>query len=95
MLIKSNKAALVENNTDILRQLNWDLMKEAKPTTTKPELKGEEKIIYETLEHNGKTNINTLSKITGMDISNLSLHLINLEMKGIIKSLPGNFYEIN
>ncbi len=94
MLIKHNKAALVENAEDILRLMNWDLMQ---PTTVKSQpvnLSKEEKLIVETIEAQGKTNINTLAKITGIDLSNLSLHLLNLEMKNIIKSLPGNFYDI-
>ncbi len=94
MLIKRNKAALVENAGDIVRLMNWDLMQPTPPTHKEVSLSKEERLILETIEAQGKININTLAKITGMDISNLSLHLINLEMKNIVKSLPGNFYDI-
>ncbi len=94
-LIKTNKASLVENAADIERTLNWDLLKPQKVEKTLPPLSQEEKKIVEILETEGKTNINTLSKLSRIDLSNLSLHLINLEIKGIVKSLPGNFYELS
>lgn len=92
-LIKTNKASLIETAQDVEKTLNWDLLKPQKINKNLPSLSEEEKKILEILQTEGKTNINTLSKLSRIDLSNLSLHLINLEMKGVVKSLPGNFYE--
>jgi DNA processing protein len=93
-LIKNNKAVLIENAEDIEKVLNWDLLKPKKIDKKTVSLSESEKKIVEILQTEGKTNINTLSKLSRIDLSNLSLHLINLEMKGVVKSLPGNFYDL-
>ena len=93
-LIKNNTAALIENAADIERILNWDLLTPSKPKQKQLSLSGDEKKIMEIIQNEEKIHINSLSKLTGIDLSNLSLHLINLEMKGAIKSLPGSFYQI-
>ena len=94
LLIKQNKATLINDAQDIIELLNWDLVKTNVQKKANINLTKEEKSILDVLKTNGKTNINTLSKKTGIELSILSFHLINLEMKSIVKSLPGNFYEI-
>ncbi len=97
MLIKQNKASLVENADDVEKCLNWDLFttQSLKKPTIGVKLTKEEKAIVEFLQkEKGKAEINVLSKLTGIDLSSLALHLINLEIKGVIKSLPGNFYQL-
>ena len=95
-LIKTNKAALVENIEDILYYTNWE-----KPNTKKEVqaslfdfggVSDEELVLLKVLQEKGKIPIDLICYHTGFDISKTSMILLNLEFNGTIKSLPGKIY---
>ncbi|MGI5911134.1 MAG: DNA-processing protein DprA [Syntrophomonadaceae bacterium] len=62
---------------------------------TEPEqlsiLDGNEKLLLDIIAHNSM-HFDQMLQLTGLDIGSLSTLLFKLELKGIIKSLPGNYY---
>lgn len=103
-LIKNGQAKLVENIDDILVEirnklsgLNIDINGhpgvETKP---EPELKGNEKLIYDTfLMTIDPLHIDEISEKSGLNISDSLVTLLNMEFKGIVDQLPGKRFKIN
>jgi len=86
-------AILVENIYDILEELKIDIkedIKEKKETDIK-NLDADEKKVLSFI--NEKINIEQLLELTGMNYSYLSTILLKLELKGVIKELPGKNYQ--
>jgi DNA processing protein len=97
MLIRENKAALVESFADIEYFLGWD----RKDSTTQPrqarlfvELTGDEQKIVEELKKEERLSPDILSLRTGMPVSKISAVLLNMEFKALVSILPGNFYRL-
>lgn len=90
-LIQSQKAQLITSAADIAHQLCWD-----KNFVTKPkqlelfiELSLDEKNVYDILQIKDKIHIDELTFLSNLNASKVAGVLLNLEMQGIIKSLPG------
>ena len=95
-LIKANKAHLIESADDIAYIMRWD---SDKPKQTNQielfqELSEEEQTIVNYLRTNEEVTIDTLHHQTQLKSSELANHLLSLEFKGIIRSLPGKKYRI-
>lgn len=96
-LIKENKAQILTNAQDIIKGLNWDVESaNAKTIQTQMfvELSEKELSIANYLKKNGKSLSDLLAIELGMSLSETSSVLLNLELKGVIKTLPGRFYEL-
>lgn len=92
-LIKTHKASLIESASDIGYILRWD--KDVSPAAQMQlflELSPEEEIIVEKLRGQESMGIEPLIIATGMSTSVLSAHLLELEFKGVLKSLAGKRY---
>ena len=94
-LIKTQRAQLINNGKDFLKFMNW----EGKPKKSTifqsaffPELNYEEKLILEQLSKNDSLSIDQISSMAGLKPSQASCHLLSLEMKGLVRALPGKFY---
>jgi DNA processing protein len=99
-LIRNNKAALLACVADLAYSLSWEKTDSAKPIVEQLvlpiDLSAEERLIFETIQqHNGPLAIDNLSIKTNMATSQLAMNLLNMEMAGYIRSLPGNTYRIN
>ena len=96
-LIKTNRAALIENATDIENLMGWKEEKEENQpnqTISYHGLSNEEKYIMDLL-NDGKTNLDELCLQSKLPSSQISATLLNLEFAGFIKSLPGKVYQPN
>lgn len=98
-LIKQLKAQLVTNADDILQSMNWIANDD---TTAKPsqqtqlflELNEQEQAIVDMLKNADKLHIDVLSASLPITLGKLSSILLQLEMQGIIQSLPGKQYKL-
>jgi DNA processing protein len=101
-LIKSNLAALAENAEDVATTLRW----EAKKTETEKrghsvqqelfrELTEQEKHIIDIIHKEEEIGVDQLSYQTKILNSELASLLLNLEFKGIVRSLPGKRYVLS
>jgi DNA processing protein len=95
-LIRTNQAALLNSAKDLVYFLNWDQKKSVKKVIQRQlfiNLIGDEKIIYEYLLEKGKTGLDTISLDCKIPIYKISGILLNLELQGIIRPLPGKQFE--
>lgn len=96
MLIKTNKAQLLTNATDLIYHLNWDIKKSEKAIQKQlfVSLEEEEQMIYDFLQKQGKEHLDMISLECNVPIFKLSSRLLNMELKGVVRPLQGKFFEI-
>ena len=94
-LIKTQKAQLLTGATDLIYQLNWDIQKELKPVQKQMfvTLEPEEQNIYDYLNTNGKEVLDLIALECKLPVYKLSVILFNMEIKGVIRPLPGKLFE--
>lgn len=99
MLIKTLKAALVENAGDIEQAMGWEEESRRNRLSIQQklfmELDDQEKVIVELMKQNGDTSFDLMVQKSGVSFSKLSSLLLNLEFKGVISSLPGKMFRLN
>lgn len=96
-LIKRNKAAILTSAIDLVEMLNWNLeQKSLKPIQKQlfVELNEFEQNIYDFLFENGKELLDIIAINCNIPIHKTTTILFNLEMKGVVKPLPGKLYEV-
>jgi len=96
-LIKYQKAHLLSNPLDVPYILNWQLEDAVKPSIQKQlfvELDDQEKIIYNYLKENEKQQLDTIALSCQMPIFKVASVLLNMELKGVIRPLPGKLFEV-
>lgn len=94
LLIKSHRAALIESAADIAYVMRWEEKDRNRPIQTQLfiELSTEEKLIVDLLKDKEAVGIDRLTLATQLKGSTLATALLNLEFKGMIKTLPGKRY---
>jgi len=95
ILIRNNKAALVETISDIEYALGWESVaqsKQEKQLSFFIPQNEEEQLVVDALKKVDAENIDILSYATKISMSRLSALLFHLEMNGVVKSLPGKRY---
>ena len=96
-LIKINKANLMQSADDILYIMGWETSKKPKKTAQKQlfvELTPDQKTIYDILSLKANTSIDELCINSKLNVSKVAEILLNFELEGIIKSLPGKVYQL-
>lgn len=96
-LIKTNKAAMIENVEDLEYALSWDPPGTEKPavqTELFAEITEEEKRLVTILRESGELPIDLICIHTEMPMSRVSAMLLNLEFAGLVRSLPGKVYRL-
>lgn len=95
LLIKQFKSQLLTSADDLIRSLQWQLA----PGTSKPAapelqfpLTAQEQRILDELKEKASIAIDDLHRLTSLNPGDLSAALLNLEMQGLIQSLPGKQY---
>lgn len=95
-LIKRNKAAILNSANDLVEMLNWRLEAAPQKVIQKQlfvELNETEQLVYDFLLDEGKELLDTISLTCQLPIHQTTTILFNLEMKGVVKPLPGKLYE--
>ncbi|TNJ47006.1 DNA-processing protein DprA [Tamlana fucoidanivorans] len=95
-LIKQQKAHMLSNPLDIPYMLNWKLEEEQQPAVQKQlfvELDTYEKEIYNYLKEHQKQQIDTIALHCKLPIFKLAGMLLNMELKGVVRPLPGKLFE--
>ena len=91
-LIKTHKAHLLSSADDIAYIMRWDKTEEPKQLSLMIDLLPEEESIVTALKKQPEIGLDSLHYKTKMPLGQLTTVLLNLEFKGIIKSLPGKKY---
>jgi len=91
-LIKNGQAHMIESAADLVRVMHWE--EQAKPKKVQKqlfiELDPEEQRIIESLTDKESLMIDELIGLCQMPNSLMAMHILQLEMKGLVRSLPGN-----
>lgn len=96
-LIKNNQAHLLTSANDIVKMLNWDLSKTSKKPQQKElfvSLTEIEQKIHDYLLQNGKQHLDVIALECKIPIYQLSSILLEMELKSVIKPLPGKLFEV-
>ena len=96
-LIKNNNAAILTSSDDLVKMLNWELKSEKSKPIQKQlfvELTEEEQPIVDFLQKEGKQLLDIISLNCKIPIQSTASILFNLEMKGVVKPLPGKLFEV-
>jgi DNA processing protein len=98
-LIRNNKAALLTCMADLAFSLGWEKDESLKPTEQfmlPLDLTKDESLIFDILQqHKAPLAIDELTIKANMPMSSLAMNLLNMEMQGYIRSLPGKTYRVN
>ncbi len=95
MLIKSNRAALIQSAADIRYIMGWDEQQKNNAGIQKKlftELTDDEKKLVSYISENEKAAIDAIVIHSGMLPSKVAGILLNLEFAGVIKALPGKVF---
>ena len=95
-LIKNNRAFLLNSADEIVKMLNWDLSEKPKIIQQQLflELNENEQKIYDLLHEKGKQLLDVISLECNIPIYQLSAVLLQMELKGVSKPLPGKMFEL-
>lgn len=96
-LIKSNRAGLIENISDLEYSMNWipgtDPMKVSQPRLFN-DLTVDEQKVADMLQSEGESAIDLICLRTGLPMNRVSPLLLSLEFSGIVKCLPGKVFKL-
>ena len=95
-LIKTQRANLLTSAADLVYILNWELQRESQKVVQKQlfiSLTDEEQIIYDYLQKTGKEMMDIIALECDFPIYRISSILLNMELKGVIRPLPGKMFE--
>ena len=94
LLIRNRKAQAILSGEDIAREMMWEMgldSVEAPKRTPQPLTDDEARLIA--LFDDAPMTFDSLLMRSGLDIGELSLHLMTLELSGAIRQLPGTPYD--
>lgn len=98
LLIGTHRAALISHPGDLIYYMGWDEMRikeEPIEVTAVPlELSEEEHQVVSVLQEDA-LSVDQLAVRSGFSESRLALHLLNLEMQGVLVALPGKVYKLS
>ncbi|MDD7915099.1 DNA-processing protein DprA [Polaribacter ponticola] len=96
-LIKKNRATLLTSSEDIVKMLNWDIKERVKKPIQKQlfvQLSIDEQKVHDYLQLKGKQSLDKIALSCKIPLYQLSSILLQMELKGITKPLPGKLFEI-
>lgn len=99
LLIKTNKATLIESTTDFFTAMNWlpgdaELKPRHQQRQLALNLSAEEKLIYDVLNERGESDIDALTALCEINSGSLAVTLLEMEMNGLLVALPGKRYKL-
>lgn len=95
-LIKQQKAHVLTMGADIIYHLGWELEETPKPIQTQlfVELDEDEKKIYRFLKEKEKELLDIIAIECGLPVFKVATLLMNMELKGVVRPLPGKLFQL-
>jgi len=95
-LVKYQKAHVLSKPEDVPYILNWHINDEKKAIQKKLfiELDTDEKVVYNFLKDNGKELLDMIALKCDMPTFRIASILLNMELKGVVRPLPGKQFEV-
>ena len=88
---------MLTSSSDIVKMLNWDIVSTPQKAIQQElfiTLTDQEQIIYNHLKTHGKQLLDEISLDCNIPMYQLSSILLQMELKGITKPLPGKMFEL-
>lgn len=95
-LIKTQRAHLLTSAADLIYILNWELENKTAKSIQKQlfvTLDDDEQKVYDFLQKNGKEEMDMIAISCEFPIYRISSILLNMELKGVVRPLPGKSFE--
>lgn len=95
-LIKTQKAHLLTSAADLIYILNWELKQDESKVIQKQlfvSLENDEQKVYDYLQKNGKQLLDVIALDCDFPVFRISSILLNMELKGVVRPLPGKLFE--
>ncbi|WP_291286355.1 DNA-processing protein DprA [Flavobacterium sp.] len=94
-LIKTQRANVLTSAADLIYMLNWNIETKPKPVQKQLfiNLEPEEQKVYDFLLKNGRELLDSIALQCDFPIYKISGLLLNMELKGVIRPLPGKLFE--
>ncbi len=95
-LIKQQKAHVLTSAADIIYHLGWQVKESQKPRQTQlfVEMDDEEKLIYRFLKEKEKVLLDIIALECSLPVFKVASILMNMELKGVIRPLPGKLFQL-
>jgi DNA processing protein len=95
-LIKQQRAHMLTSASDLIYMLGWELEEKQQQPVQKQlfvEMDVTEKAIYDHLQKKGRQLLDSIALDCKLPIFKVSSILLNMEMKGVVRPLPGKLFE--
>lgn len=96
MLIKTQRAQMITSAADLVYMLNWDVPNTKQNVVQKQlfvALEPKEQHIYDYLQSNNKQQLDAIAIGCDIPIFKMASVLLKMELKGVIRPLPGKVFE--
>ncbi|MEW5676593.1 DNA-processing protein DprA [Flavobacterium enshiense] len=97
MLIKTQRAHLLTSAADLIYMLSWELNATVPNKMVQKQLfvtlEAEEQLVYDFLQQSGKEVLDSIALECQLPIYKLATILLSMELKGVVRPLPGKLFE--
>lgn len=96
-LLKTQRAHILTEAADLVYMLNWNIEKVTEKAVQRQlfvELEPDEQRIYDFLSQNGRELLDLIARSCALPVHKVSSLLLRMELKGVIRPLPGKLFEI-
>src|SRR6187431_1801151 len=98
-LIRNNKAMLLTDAEELIEVMGWEEKSEKSVVRSQKELfielSKDEKIIVDILKEKDLVHVDELNFKSGLSSSSMAVAILNLELQGVVATLPGKLYKLN
>ena len=98
-LIRNNKAMLLTDAEELIEVMGWEEKSQKSGVRSQKELfielSKEEKIIVDILKEKELVHVDELNFKSGLSSSSMAVAILNLELQGVVATLPGKLYKLN
>ncbi|HEU5165720.1 MAG TPA: DNA-processing protein DprA [Chitinophagaceae bacterium] len=98
-LIRNNKAMLLTDAEELIEVMGWEEKSQKSEVRRQKELfielSKDEKIIVEILKEKDLVHVDELNFKSGLSSSSMAVAILNLELQGVVATLPGKLYKLN
>jgi DNA processing protein len=97
-LIKSNKAMLLTDAQELIEVMGWEERSQKSEVRSQKELfielSKDERIVVDILKEKDSVSIDEINLKSGLSSSAVAAAILNMELQGVVSSLPGKLYKL-
>jgi len=98
-LIRNNKAMLLTDAEELTEVMGWEEKSRKSEVRSQKELfielSNDERIIVDILKEKDLIHVDELNFKSGLSSSSMAAAILNLELQGVVSTLPGKLYKLN